>query len=138
MVSLSHGFRSWVQYLTTCLLANSDGTPDCTDASDEFECNGAGNSTEHPIVKPSHESNSEGHTCSENKFECGNGECIWQAWVCDRDKDCLGGEDEDETICSGRATCTTDQFRYRRRAIVGNSNKENKRCRTNTILKLSF
>eukprot|EP00095_Tigriopus_kingsejongensis_P005304 maker-scaffold337_size202799-snap-gene-0.21 protein:Tk05304 transcript:maker-scaffold337_size202799-snap-gene-0.21-mRNA-1 annotation:"sortilin-related receptor" len=88
-----------------------DGTPDCTDASDELECNipnkGTSDSTtlEVPTTPVS-------NGCSaNNKFECGDGQCIWQAWVCDNDKDCLGGEDEDPTICRGRPSCGHDQFR---------------------------
>ena len=49
--------------------------------------------------------------CGPNKFECSDGSCIWQAWVCDQDTDCPGGEDEDEEVCKGREVCTPDEYR---------------------------
>ncbi|TRY76952.1 hypothetical protein TCAL_09210 [Tigriopus californicus] len=86
-----------------------DGTPDCTDATDELECNIPGKSpTSDPHGMPTTPAPS--GCSSNNKFECKNGECIWQAWVCDKDLDCSDGEDEDPSICQGRPTCTHDQF----------------------------
>ena len=37
-----------------------------------------------------------GHTqCKKNQFRCKNtGSCIPQSWVCDGEKDCVGGDDE--------------------------------------------
>ncbi|KAK9731833.1 Fibronectin type III domain [Popillia japonica] len=33
-------------------------------------------------------------TCSPNYFGCDDGVCIPRSWVCDKDRDCLNGEDE--------------------------------------------
>ena len=33
-------------------------------------------------------------TCSDNEHACGNGQCIPKRWLCDRDKDCDDGSDE--------------------------------------------
>ncbi len=49
--------------------------------------------------------------CAPDKFECADGECIQQAWVCDDQEDCSGGEDEAEAVCKGRPKCSVDEFR---------------------------
>ena len=42
--------------------------------------------------------------CPDNTFNCGNtSQCINKSWVCDRDFDCPGGEDEKD--CSYRLEC---------------------------------
>ena len=58
-----------------------DGTPDCSDGSDEQEC---------PVHRDEGESDNEAgggttpssttgeRACSFNKFRCSNGDCIWQ------------------------------------------------------------
>ena len=33
-------------------------------------------------------------TCSDNEHACGNGQCIPKRWLCDRDRDCDDGSDE--------------------------------------------
>ncbi|TKS67243.1 Low-density lipoprotein receptor-related protein 2 [Collichthys lucidus] len=66
-----------------------DGTSDCVDDSDEFDC---------PQV-----------TCDESHFQClSDGECIPDVWVCDDEEDCEDGSDERQH-CPGR-TCTSGQF----------------------------
>uniref|UniRef100_A0A672J473 EGF-like domain-containing protein n=1 Tax=Salarias fasciatus TaxID=181472 RepID=A0A672J473_SALFA len=66
-----------------------DGTSDCVDDSDEFDC---------PQV-----------TCENSHFQClSDGECIPDIWVCDEEEDCEDGSDERQH-CPGR-TCTSGQF----------------------------
>ena len=38
------------------------------------------------------------------------GECIWNAWVCDGENDCSGGEDEEEGRCSIMVRCNETQW----------------------------
>ncbi|XP_037708946.1 uncharacterized protein LOC119546595 isoform X2 [Drosophila subpulchrella] len=47
--------------------------------------------------------------CYGNEFQCHDGSCIPQNWQCDKIKDCLGGEDEDEQCL----VCEEDEFRCR-------------------------
>ena len=60
-----------------------DGTPDCSDGSDEQECPADGGSggesegdNEAGGTTPS--STTGERACSFNKFRCSNGDCIWQ------------------------------------------------------------
>ncbi len=33
--------------------------------------------------------------CDENYWQCSDGKCIYDGWLCDGSNDCLNGEDED-------------------------------------------
>lgn len=39
--------------------------------------------------------------CPNQEFECTNGQCIKNTWVCDGDYDCTDNSDEDKKTCSG-------------------------------------
>jgi hypothetical protein len=53
-----------------------DGDTDCSDGSDEANCN---------------------ESCPDNQFTCQNKQCISQSWRCDGDDDC--GDNSDENQC---------------------------------------
>lgn len=53
-----------------------DGDTDCSDGSDEANCN---------------------ESCPDNQFTCQNKQCISLSWRCDGDDDC--GDHSDETHC---------------------------------------
>ncbi|KAG0716891.1 Low-density lipoprotein receptor-related protein 2 [Chionoecetes opilio] len=66
-----------------------DKDPDCTDESDERNCNG---------------------TCGAEYFQCGNGQCIVNMWVCNGENDCADNSDEEEAMCANH-TCLPGRFR---------------------------
>jgi hypothetical protein len=67
-----------------------DGDRDCTDGSDELNCN---------------------ETCPEGEFTCMNRECVSAAWRCDGDDDCGDGSDEAKTLCA-HLPCEPGKYRY--------------------------
>lgn len=84
-----------------------DGVEDCSDGSDEDGC-GAGHEVENttnpePVAPPV-------LGCPANKFQCHNGDCIWAAWVCDKENDCVEGEDEEEEMCKDKVMCGPGHF----------------------------
>ena len=85
-----------------------DGVPDCDDSSDEFGC---GNDTAGPVTDdPFAIIDPPVAGCSDNKFQCHDGDCIWSNWVCDNGPDCAGGEDEDPVMCQDRLGCNSTQW----------------------------
>ena len=89
-----------------------DGSNDCSDHSDELECDPE--TTPH-IIDPDNEENDPSYQpeCAQDKFLCpGSADCIWEAWLCDHENDCPGGEDESQEICANRPVCSKDMFRY--------------------------
>ncbi|KAK6175562.1 hypothetical protein SNE40_014001 [Patella caerulea] len=57
-----------------------NGTPECTDGSDELNCQ---------------------KECQDNEFQCRNGDCIRQEDRCNRRYDCRDGSDEQDCPCPG-------------------------------------
>ncbi|XP_041563042.1 basement membrane-specific heparan sulfate proteoglycan core protein isoform X19 [Drosophila elegans] len=72
-----------------------DGTPDCSDASDEQSC-------------------SLGRKCQPNQFMCANSKCVDRTWRCDGQNDCE--DNSDETSCDPEpsgAPCRFNEFQCR-------------------------
>uniref|UniRef100_A0A674DSM3 Low-density lipoprotein receptor-like n=1 Tax=Salmo trutta TaxID=8032 RepID=A0A674DSM3_SALTR len=64
-----------------------DGQADCDNGADEKSC--------------------AGKNCTDDEFQCSNGQCIAVSFVCDKDKDCSDGSDE--TSCP-TVTCGPNAF----------------------------
>lgn len=52
---------------------------------------------------------SENVQCRDDQFRCDSNRCITRYWVCDGDKDCSDGSDEDPKECVN-TTCSPTQF----------------------------
>ena len=81
--SCSDGAFHCTSGLTKCIADYQvcDKKNDCSDGSDEHNCN---------------------NTCPSWKHPCGDGGCVYNSWICDGDKDCNNGHDE--MNCSGNIT----------------------------------
>ncbi|XP_012150619.1 sortilin-related receptor isoform X2 [Megachile rotundata] len=83
-----------------------DTVDDCGDDSDEIGC---GN---YEVEWTMPYSTEQAKVCQEHEFQCLNGKCIHDAWVCDGAKDCASGEDE--LRCEGvQVSCRENQFMCR-------------------------
>jgi len=80
---------------------------DCSDGSDEDGCGKnhevVNNTNPEPVSPPV-------IGCPSSKFQCHNGDCIWAAWICDQENDCVEGEDEEEEICKDKVKCGPGHF----------------------------
>ncbi|XP_012284613.1 sortilin-related receptor [Orussus abietinus] len=83
-----------------------DSVDDCGDNSDEMGCGNLEDTTDLPNMTE------QPRVCREHQFQCYNGECIEESWVCDGSRDCQSGEDE--LHCDGiHMGCREDQFMCR-------------------------
>ncbi|XP_031838991.2 sortilin-related receptor [Nomia melanderi] len=86
-----------------------DSVDDCGDDSDEFGC---GNPEDTDTTTAIVDVTVQPKVCKENRFQCMNGFCIPNAWVCDGTNDCPSGEDE--LRCVGdKGKCNEGQFKCR-------------------------
>ncbi|XP_034183961.1 sortilin-related receptor [Osmia lignaria lignaria] len=85
-----------------------DTVDDCGDDSDEIGCGNDEVDEWTALYIPTEQAK----VCQEHEFQCLNGKCIHDAWVCDGTKDCASGEDESH--CDGvPASCRENQFMCR-------------------------
>lgn len=83
-----------------------DSVDDCGDNSDEVGCGNVDIATDLPVTTR------EPHVCGIHQFQCYNGECIANSWVCDGTRDC--SSEEDELNCGGvTINCRSDQYKCR-------------------------
>ena len=71
-------------------LSRGHSVDDCGDDSDELGCGYP--ETIHTSTTSTVEESP--RVCGDLKFQCYNGDCIKNSWMCDGSKDCPGGEDE--------------------------------------------
>lgn len=95
--------RKCVPYWWKC-----DSVDDCGDDSDEIGC-GNEEAEEWTVIYPTELSK----VCREHQFQCLNGECIQDSWLCDGSNDCTSGEDEIHCGSSDHSSCREDQFMCR-------------------------
>ncbi|XP_043466543.1 sortilin-related receptor-like isoform X3 [Leptopilina heterotoma] len=83
-----------------------DSVDDCGDNSDELGCGNPDVTTDRPSFTE------HPRVCQPHQFQCYDGDCIEQAWVCDGSPDCK--LNEDELHCEGtHIGCRDDQFMCR-------------------------
>ncbi|XP_033333706.1 sortilin-related receptor [Megalopta genalis] len=85
-----------------------DSVDDCGDDSDEVGCGNADDVLPVTTVATTEEPK----VCSENRFQCFNGDCIPNAWVCDGSIDCRTAEDETHCVPE-QGFCHEGQFKCR-------------------------
>ncbi|EZA49376.1 Sortilin-related receptor [Ooceraea biroi] len=89
-----------------------DSVDDCGDDSDEIGCGTGADVTLEP-TSPGH-TTEQPRLCREHQFQCYNGDCIENAWVCDGSNDCPTGEDELQHCDKIHTPCReNDQFMCR-------------------------
>ncbi|XP_011882721.1 PREDICTED: sortilin-related receptor-like [Vollenhovia emeryi] len=89
-----------------------DSVDDCGDDSDEIGCGGGMDGGILEPTPPVH-TTQQPRNCREHQFQCYNGDCIENAWVCDSSKDCPSGEDEQHCEQMHTACRENDQFMCR-------------------------
>uniref|UniRef100_A0A8D8WN38 Vitellogenin receptor n=1 Tax=Cacopsylla melanoneura TaxID=428564 RepID=A0A8D8WN38_9HEMI len=83
------------------LMLKCNGEFDCADKSDEFHCS------------------TNTKTCSgEYDFLCGSGECIGRHFLCDKERNCADGSDENPAHC---VACSEHEFRCDSGSCIPNS-----------------
>lgn len=83
-----------------------DSVDDCGDVSDEMGCGNADGSLEFTSTTE------QPRVCRDQQFQCYDGKCVDDVWVCDGMEDCKTGEDE--MHCEKKhGGCRDDQFMCR-------------------------
>ncbi|KAL6422754.1 hypothetical protein ACFW04_010753 [Cataglyphis niger] len=89
-----------------------DSVDDCGDNSDEISCGSEAEGTLESTSLPIH-TTEQPRICREHQFQCYNGDCIENAWICDGSNDCPSGEDEQHCEQTHASCRENDQFMCR-------------------------
>lgn len=89
-----------------------DSVDDCGDNSDEIGCHSEADGITDSTLAPIH-TTEQSRICREHQFQCYNGDCIENAWVCDGSNDCPSGEDEQHCEHTHASCRDNDQFMCR-------------------------
>ena len=89
------------------LIWRCDSVDDCGDNSDELGCDQNITTTLSPDLTPVSIGTND---CGSERYQCRDRQCIWDSWLCDGQKDCQSGEDE-ENCKFGPKHCSEKEFK---------------------------